>query len=142
MESDIVRRVLDLEEIKSYHCQGMLHFFFPLDLGGDVAIAYLNPLPVRDACGKFLGFGTLTRISPDSLGVDAGLIEGELFLTRESPERLDLEQDTRDYFLVADDCARFYTGEVGERDTKHLTNVEIKSLRLVGDFTGGVQAVW
>ncbi len=93
MHSDIIQKVLDLEEIKSFHCEGEVCFDQMFD--ENMRFAFSSPVKVTSDGGKLLGFAALFLDFARSCRAD-------IFLTRESPERLDLESGIRNYYLVAD----------------------------------------
>jgi len=95
MELDIIEKVLDLQEISTYHCEGVVAFNVPV--AREVEVSFATPVRVTDGSGQFLGFAALFRNGTGSL-------LAEIFLTRESPERLDLEQRAKTYYLVAPGC--------------------------------------
>jgi hypothetical protein len=130
MHHEVIRRVLDLEEIKSHHCRGQLKF--PFDVDWTIIPEFLNPLQVRDSSGKHLGFACLEvrdyghlHVGPPHYFTDV-----EAFLTRQAPERLDLEQGLRVYSFIADNCVRI---EERSDDQVRLRGVKILSLKLIAD---------
>jgi hypothetical protein len=90
-EAYIIQRVLDLEEVRSYRFSGEVH-----DLNGELQdnIQFTNPVKVVDSSGKMLGFACLYKNQYGATWVDA-----DVFLTRDSPERLDME-NLRGYHLM------------------------------------------
>lgn len=125
--TDLIVRVLDLTDAKSYHCQAVLCF----PKRGQVApqaITFQNPLPIfSDGPGaKRIGFATLEM-------EDNGNLDAEIFLIRDSPERLDLEHGQHgDYYLTMADAHGVYRGESDFKDHE-LVSVVIKALRLTRD---------
>ena len=88
---DTIQKVLDLEEISTYHCEAVVAFYSPKNR---LPAQFESPTRITDGCGKFLGFAALFQST-------SGDLLAEMFLTRDSPERLDLESHQKRYYLVA-----------------------------------------
>ena len=103
--TDLIVRVLDLTDTKSFHCKAIL--CLPLELPRGCDVRFSNPLPVFSdgVNSKRIGFATLDN----RLGEKLPRIETEIFLIRESPERFELEGD-EEYFLVVNNSTRIYDG--------------------------------
>jgi hypothetical protein len=100
----MVYRFLDLSEVKAFECQGLVHFMEkgacrPFLERRAEELEYYNPVPVLDASGKRIGFACVER-STGELARPRKYV-AQVFLVKESPERLDVEQRLRPYFLVA-----------------------------------------
>ena len=91
MESDIVTKVMDLAEVDTYHCRGSVCLDLMQGQAPSVVLCQ-NPVPVVGEDGTPLGFACLTREGSSPY-------EAEMWLTRATPERLELEGKTRDYYL-------------------------------------------
>ncbi len=83
-----------------------------------------------------MGFASLSR----DIDGRSGPVGVDLFLTRESPERLDLEQKLKKYYVVAHDCDQVWSGF-----SRVPQLIVIKSLRLTSvtdGLVGGLESVW
>lgn len=101
---EFIRRVLDLSEVEIFEWDDA-----PLNIGPSIkeaALFWQNPVPVLGDGGKRIGFATLWRDKWDS-----GDVFADLFLTKESPERLDLQSNVRPLYLFVHDSADVYNGE-------------------------------
>ena len=103
---DIVRRVLDLEEVKSFHCYGPvtnIENSAAPTLYWPVEVWFENPVPVMDSSCNRVGFACFNHTGSSRRG---WLIDAQIFMTRESPERLDIEQQSRTYYSVTDKLSK------------------------------------
>lgn len=122
---DILSRVLDLEEVRSYRCQGPLHVALPR---GSFTFMTKNPVPVIDDGGRRLGFACLFLDG-------GGVVDADIFLTRESPERLDLEQGLRLYCLVPSDVAVTFSKGSG-LSLSPTQEIDVRCVRLTSYVDG------
>jgi hypothetical protein len=90
MDTNLINKVLDLEGVKSFCMSDCDVFFSDPNIRG---LIFSNPVPVLDTSGNRLGFAVVYE--------DSGVEMATMYITRECPERLDLESRTRSYHLVA-----------------------------------------
>lgn len=113
---EFIRKVLDLSEVQSFEWDDS-----PVNIGPsikDATVMWANPIPVLGDGGARIGFATLWRDKWDS-----GDLFADLFLTRETPERLDLQSNVRPLYLFLHDEASTYNGD-------KLITMQIKMLKL------------
>lgn len=124
-DDDIIRAVLDLQEIDSYH-KTDVRVYFRADLDfRTVKFTWTNPVPIRDSDGKLLGFAALDA---ERTGLFA-----HIFITKDCPERLDLEENTRPMYLLAGDtCTVFYDTDTGPVQAREII---VRSLRLESELS-------
>ena len=94
-ESYVIQKVLALEDIKT-HCFNCDVVLPERNVNLGNGPFYVNPVQVRDSSGNALGFAALSNSWANGIEI----LEAEVFLTRDTPERLDLEQSLRSYELV------------------------------------------
>lgn len=90
-ESDVIRKVADLDQVGVFECHGPAVYDRPF---GDTRVAVTNPVPVVGVDGSRIGFATVD--------VDSSNLDTKIFITRECPERLDLENGEPYFLNIAD----------------------------------------
>lgn len=118
-DTDVVRRVLDLTDVEVFEARG--HLCSPEPLRG-VQVLVANPVPVTGSDGNRIGFAMVD--------VDSSNLETRIFLTKQCPERLDLECGEQ-YFLKISNANT--TAEKIEDDSllpSTIKSLEIVSIRL------------
>lgn len=123
--SDIIDRVLELQKIDTYRLDDApVCFNFAFD-AKKTSVRWQSPVRICDDGGKLIGFASLWQDSGGGQPVLA-----DIFLFKDSPERLDLQTDARPLYLLADDVTRLYFGA----DNVHPAWIDIKGFRLVSDL--------
>lgn len=112
-EDTLIRKVLDLTDVEAFECHGKVvsrYIQTP-------AIEVVNPLPVFGGKDR-IGFATVDPETRDAV----------IFLVKQCPERLDIENG-EDYFIEVDDCCRVWHGTM---DTEPLPVkwIQVYTLRL------------
>ncbi len=114
--NDIVENVLDLEAVEVFECHGALVYREPFE---EAKILVINPVPVLGEGGDRIGFATVD--------VDNKHLDTKVFITKECPERLDIENG-EPYFLSI-----FSANTTGRSDSDRefkLMTLEIVNIQL------------
>ncbi len=112
-DASVVTKVMDLNEVELVELHGRLTHSRSFD---NAKVIVVNPVPVLGVNGP-IGYAS----------VDAENLECDVFLTKECPERLDMDNGEH-FFLAIEDASSIFRG--GEGDYPVLTSIEIKMIRL------------
>ncbi len=93
---ETISKVVDLNEVNTFQCYGETVFRYPVE---DSYIIATNPVSVTDDLGNKVGFATID--------FDDTSLPTRLFLLKESPERLDIENGV-DYYIEAGEYVNVY----------------------------------
>lgn len=137
--NDIISRVLDLQEVDTFQWDDApVMFTFPVDFSR-VLVTWAIPLPVYGGDAKLIGFGSL---GVSNLYPKQGPEYADLFLVKDSPERFDLQMNTRPMYLVADNVTRIYHDTDGEAVLKEIRIDSLKITDVLEGIAGaGVEAI-